>query len=172
MNTQNLQSHWFTYSNIYFRNPSLIASFSPSFFLIQCVYPLHVSRMHLFVSGTEAQCVGTLYQVWDEGHHSVPLTDWIPVKTLRLPLPAQLLVVRRHRLHLRHHACCMRYQVGVQLCKGRHDKETYLYQGVNLIIILSKLLWSKRPGALNFDCLFTPTCIKSEALQRLKKPDL
>lgn len=108
-----------------------------------------------FVSGIEAQCVcvNMISSVrW--GHHSVLLTDWIPVKTSPLPLLTKLLLVRRHKLHLQAHTCCMRYQVGMQLCKGTrrhvyHGRESHLYS------FLSNLLRLQRPEALNLDCMCT-----------------
>ena len=63
---------------------------------------------------------------------SLSLTDWIPVKTTPLPLPTQLLLVHRHRLHLRAHTGCMRYQVRTRVTR-RH---IYL-RGGNLIVTLS-----------------------------------
>ena len=84
----------------------------------------------LFLGLRPSVCVRTWYQVRDGVIIQLLLTDWIPVKTRLLPLPTQLLLVRRHRLHLwAAHTRCMRYQVGVQLCKGTRDKETYLSPG-------------------------------------------
>lgn len=84
MNTQNLQSHWFSYSNIYFRSHSLtafLAVFLPHLDLwVMCLSPGCLADAPLFLCEHDIKCeMG--------GHHSVLLTDWIPVKTLQLPLP-------------------------------------------------------------------------------------
>lgn len=87
-----------------------------------------------------------------------------------------LLLAPRHRLLLRAHTLCMRYQVGVQLCKDMRDKKAHLSQGANLIDILSFQISSawlgsvQRTKPLNFDCVCV--CIISEALKRLKKTHL
>lgn len=97
---------------------------------------------------------------------SLSLTDWIPVKTPLLPLPTQLLLVHRHRLHLRAHTGCMRYQVRGAVMQGHAwQGDIFISGGGELIVILSFpaspgwLAAVQRPEVLNSHCV----CVLSHA---------
>lgn len=111
---------------------------------------------------------------------SLSLTDWIPVKTPLLPLPTQLLLVHRHRLHLRAHTGCMRYQVRGAVMQGHAWQGDIFISGgggAHRYSFLSSLPWltrccAKTRGSELWLRVCTLTCIISEALRWLKKTHL
>lgn len=168
INLQNLQSHWFSFDMKTKTSPVNPQLHFSQFDLSVCLFHKpHADALLCFQA--QRVCMCTWYQVCDG---VIIQSSWqakSPWKHCYWCHDTGFSCEHTHTL-------CMRYQVGVQLCKDMRDKKAHLSQGANLIDILSFRIspaWLggvQRTKPLNFDCVCV--CIISEALKRLKKTHL